>query len=152
MESIYTPFCPNQWIQKRYKGGHWTDSSEQPTAFQMKFLVPCFSFICPAYILTFSRRKVSCPKSWCKSDVDPARIRCCHQHRLSNKTYSAIPEQRTRGQLCYTVLPIFFFFSKSSQLITNWLILTLEHLQNLNYKQNKTGLINLLASVQCYIW
>ena len=51
--------------------------------------------------LHISSKKISCTKSWCKSDVDPARIRCCHQHRLSNKTYSAIPEQRTTRQLCF---------------------------------------------------
>ena len=51
--------------------------------------------------LHISSKKILCTKSWCKSDVDPARIRCCHQHRLSNKTYSAIPEQRTTRQLCF---------------------------------------------------
>ena len=51
--------------------------------------------------LHISSKKILCSKSWCKSDVDPARIRCCHQHRLSNKTYSAIPEQRTTRQLCF---------------------------------------------------
>ena len=56
---------------------------------------------CDLSFLHISRKKISCTKSWCKSDVDPARIRCCHQHRLSNKTYSAIPEQRTTRQLCF---------------------------------------------------
>ena len=72
----------------------------------------CFRFLC-LHIIFFSRKKVCCPKSWCKSDVDPARIRCCHQHRLSNKTYSAIPEQRTTRQLCFhchTVPRIFVDF------------------------------------------
>ena len=38
------------------------------------------------------------PRSLRESVVDPARIRCCHRHRLTNKTYSAIPEQRTKQQ------------------------------------------------------
>ena len=32
-----------------------------------------------------------------QSVVDPARIRCCHPHRLTNKTYSAIPKHREQN-------------------------------------------------------
>ena len=120
MESIYTPFCLSQPMNPKKVQG-WTLDRQLRTANGLSDGIcgSMFFIHLSCIYFDFSRRKVSCPKSWCKSDVDPARIRCCHQHRLSNKTYSAIPEQRTRGQLCYTVLPIFFFFSKSSQLITN---------------------------------
>ena len=49
-----------------------------------------------------------------QSVVDPERIRCCHRTRLTNKTYSAIQEQRTKQQIVSHGLFLFWWWCQES--------------------------------------